>query len=166
MKLRVIVASRHDGTLEIARALAERFADRGLDADVTRLQRDGGPRLELAADDAVVLGSAVYSAGWMGRAQRFVEEHAAELRGRPLWLFSAGARHGASGADVDAEWTEGLAASTGAIGHHVFLSRLDPSRLTFGERFVATNKDLPVGDFRDWSDVRAWADEIADHVLG
>lgn len=166
MKVRVIVASRHDGTLEIARALAERFAERGLDADVTRLERDGGPYVELAQDDAVVLGSAVYTAAWMGRAQRFLEEHAGRLDGHPLWLFSAGSRHGEDGADVDTDWTDELSMSTGALGHHVFLSRLDPTRLTFGERFVAANKDLPVGDFRDWSDVTAWADEIADHLLG
>ncbi len=166
MRVRVIVASRHDGTLEIARALAGRLVERGLEADVTRLDRDGGPAVDLAPDDAVVLGSAVYSAVWMGRARHFVDEHDVELLGRPLWLFSAGARHGADGADVDASWADDLSASIGAIAHHVFLSRLDPTRLTFGERFVATNKELPVGDFRDWSDVTAFADEIADHLLG
>lgn len=166
MKVRVIVASRHDGTLEIARALAEQFSERGLDADVTRLERDGGPNVELGPDDTVVLGSAVYTSDWMGRAQRFVDEHAAQLREHPLWLFSAGARHGADGAEVDTSWTDDLAARTGAVAHHVFLSRLDPTRLTFGERFVAAKKELPVGDFRDWSDVTAWADEIADHLLG
>lgn len=166
MKVRVLVASRHDGTLEIARAIADRLVERGLDADVTRLEREGGPSIELAPDDAVVLGSAIYTTAWMGRAQRFVEHHGARLDGHPLWLFSAGARHGADGADVDLGWIDELTVATGALGHHVFLSRLDPTRLTFGERFVATNKDLPVGDFRDWSDVRAWADEIADHLLG
>lgn len=165
MKVCVIVASRHDGTLEIARALAERFAVRGLDADVTRLERDGGPSVDLGPDDAVVLGSAVYTGDWMGRAQRFLDEHAAQLRDRPLWLFSAGARHGADGAEVDTSWTDDLSVSTGAIAHHVFLSRLDPTRLTFGERFVAAKKELPEGDFRDWSDVSGWADEIADHLL-
>lgn len=166
MKVRVIVASRHDGTLEIARALAERLAERGLESDVTRLERDGGPDIVLGEEDAVVLGSAVYSSDWMGRARRFVDEHAAQLGQHPLWLFSAGARHGADGAEVDTGWTDALAAGTGAIAHHVFLSRLDPTRLTFGERFIATKKDLPVGDFREWSDVTAWADEIADHLLG
>ena len=166
MRVRVIVASRHDGTLEIAHELAGRLAERGLAADVTRHERYGGLDIELRADDAVELCSADYSTDWMGRARRFVDEHAAQLRQHPLWLFSAGARHGADGAEVDTSWTDDVAAGTGAIAHHVFLSRLDPTRLTFGERFVATKKDLPVGDFRDWSDVTAWADEIADHLLG
>jgi menaquinone-dependent protoporphyrinogen oxidase len=77
-------------------------------------------------------------------------------------LFSSGAKHGADGAEVSDTWIDGLEASTDAVGHHLFLSRIDPTRLTFGERFVATNNELPTGDFRDWDDIRAWANGIAD----
>jgi len=164
MKVHVIVASRHDGTLEIARVIGDTLAERGHDTDVTRLERDGGGEVDLRPGDAVVLGSAVYTGEWMGRAQRFVDHHAAELQDRPLWLFSSGARHGADGAEVDDTWIEGIEHDTGAIGHHLFLSRIDPTRLTFGERFVATNKDLPSGDFRDWDDIRSWAHGIADQL--
>lgn len=164
MKVHVIVASRHNATLEIADVIGDTLAERGHHVDVTRLERDGGADVDLAPGDAVVLGSAIYTGEWMGRAQRFLDRHAAELHGRPLWLFSSGAKHGADGAEVDTTWIEGVEHDTEAIGHHLFLSRIDPARLTFGERFVATGKGLPVGDFRDWQDVRSWADGIADHL--
>jgi len=162
MRVHVIVASRHDGTLEIARTIGDVLAERGYPTDVTRLERDDAFDIEIGPDDAVVLGSAIYVGEWMGRAQRFVEQHADDLRGRPLWLFSSGSKHGADGAEVSDTWIDGLEASTDAMGHHLFLSRMDPSRLSFGERFVATNKQLPSGDFRDWDDIRAWANDIAD----
>jgi hypothetical protein len=43
-------------------------------------------------------------------------------------------------------------------------SRIDPTRLSFGERFVAMKKELPTGDFRDWGDIRSWAHGIADQL--
>jgi len=162
MKVHVIVASRHDGTLEIARTIGEVLSARGYTTDVNRLEHDDSGEVELGPGDAVVLGSAVYAGEWMGRAQRFVEQHADDLHDRPLWLFSSGAKHGADGAEVSDTWIDGLEASTDAVGHHLFLSRIDPTRLTFGERFVATNNELPTGDFRDWDDIRAWANGIAD----
>lgn len=162
MRVHVIVASRHDGTREIANRIAATLRERGLDAEVTRLELDGGPVIELAPDDAVVLGSAVYAGEWMGRARHFVDEHGLELREHPLWLFSSGARHGAEGAELERAWVEHVTEATSPLGHHVFLGRIDTTRLSFGERFVAANRDLPVGDFREWDDVTAWANEIAD----
>lgn len=164
MKVHVIVASRHDGTLEIARRIGDVLAGRGYDTDVTRLERDGAGEVELGPDDAVVLGSAIYVGEWMGRAQRFVEHHADDLHDRPLWLFSSGAKYGPDGAEVDDTWIDGLETATEALGHHLFLSRIDPTTLTFGERFVATKNDLPTGDFRDWDDITSWANDIADSL--
>jgi menaquinone-dependent protoporphyrinogen oxidase len=164
MQVHVIVASRHDGTLEVARAIGEVLSARGYTTDVTRLERDGAGEVDLQPGDAVILGSAVYAGEWMGRAQRFVEHHAADLHDGPLWLFSAGAKHGNEGAEVDTTWIEGIEHDTEALGHHVFLSRIDPTRLSFGERFVAMKKELPTGDFRDWGDIRSWAHGIADQL--
>ena len=53
----------------------------------------------------------------------------------------------------------------GARGHRVFAGRLDASRLSFGERAMVTAMRAPLGDFRDWDAVRAWATEIAGSIL-
>jgi menaquinone-dependent protoporphyrinogen oxidase len=45
--------------------------------------------------------------------------------------------------------------------HHVFFGALDPEKLGFAERMVVKGVRAPVGDFRDWDDIRAWADAIA-----
>ena len=42
--------------------------------------------------------------------------------------------------------------------------RLDPARLGFGERAVVTAMRAPHGDFRDWTALRSWAEEIASQL--
>ena len=54
-----------------------------------------------------------------------------------------------------------LATLSAPRGHRVFPGRLDTGRLTFRERAMVTAMRAPVGDFRDWDAVRAWAAEIA-----
>jgi menaquinone-dependent protoporphyrinogen oxidase len=51
--------------------------------------------------------------------------------------------------------------------HRVFFGVLDPKKLGFTHRLMLklpVNRDnaiFPVGDFRDWNDVEAWASSIA-----
>jgi hypothetical protein len=52
----------------------------------------------------------------------------------------------------------------GARGHRVFPGRLEKHLLGIGERAVVTAMRAPVGDFRDWEAVRAWAEEIAEEM--
>ena len=62
---------------------------------------------------------------------------------------------------------EDLAASIGARDHRVFFGKFDPEAppRTFPERIVRmlpfAKGVLPHGDFRNWSDIEAWALEIA-----
>ena len=55
---------------------------------------------------------------------------------------------------------------TSARAHHVFAGRLDRDDLGPLEKLVAAGVHAPEGDFRDWPDVQAWADEIAAVVCG
>jgi menaquinone-dependent protoporphyrinogen oxidase len=51
--------------------------------------------------------------------------------------------------------------ATHARGHRVFVGKLNPGDLGFGERLMAKVVKAPEGDFRDWDAIRAWAREIA-----
>ena len=85
MKVLVSAASKYGATSEIAQAVAEVLAGRGL--EVTML-----PPPEVGAVgefDAVVLGSAVYMGQWMKPARELAERSAAALAARPVWLFSS-----------------------------------------------------------------------------
>jgi menaquinone-dependent protoporphyrinogen oxidase len=49
----------------------------------------------------------------------------------------------------------------GPVGHRVFFGALDRTKLGFAERMVVKAVKAPDGDFRDWDEIRAWADAIA-----
>ena len=121
--------------------------------------------------DAVVVGSGVYYGKWLKSAQRFVEDHSAQLSSVPVWLFSSGPLgddHVPDLDEVDAgiepDVVAHLTELTHARAHHVFAGRLDREDLGPFEKLVATSVHAPEGDFRDWPDVERWADEIASVV--
>jgi menaquinone-dependent protoporphyrinogen oxidase len=110
--------------------------------------------------DAVVLGSAIYAAHWQRDARRFVDRHRDTLALHPLWLFSSGpldARLAAAGLPITPHGAE-ITRDLGALAHRTFGGRLLPDA-PIDPQVLRTH---PIGDFRDWDAVRAYATEIAE----
>jgi len=151
----VAYATKLGSNGEIAEAIADTLRAGGHHASAHPVREVKG----LDGWDAVVLGSAIYAAHWQRDARRFVTRHRDALAERPVWLFSSGpldprlARANLPITDHGAEVTAGL----GALGHRTFGGRLqrdaaiDPQVL----------KTHPIGDFRDWEAIAAYAHEIA-----
>jgi menaquinone-dependent protoporphyrinogen oxidase len=165
-RLLVVVASRHGSTAEIGAALAHDIgaSDAATAAGLTAVAVPADQRPDPGAFDAVVLGSAVYAGRWLDLAREYAATHAAALRERPVWLFSSGPIGNPVLAEDEPHDAAPLAALTAARAHRIFPGRLDPSLLSFGERAMATAMRAPIGDFRDWAEIRAWAAEIAAEV--
>ena len=158
MSDRVLVAyaTKHGSTREVAEEIGRVLRQRGLDTDVAeaRLVRD------LAPYGAVVLGSALYAAHWQRDANRFVARHLAALQARPVWLFSTGPLDRSADAGL-LPAPPSVAITTDPIGaraHRVFGGRLLADTPGLDPQVLATH---PVGDFRDWAAIRAWAQGIA-----
>ncbi|MEU2348477.1 flavodoxin domain-containing protein [Modestobacter sp. NPDC049651] len=155
----VAVASRHGATAELAVALArdlERSPDTGSAVCLPVAQAP-----DPAGYDAVVLGSAVYAGRWLEPARAWAMGHLGRLRERPVWLFSSGPIGAPPFPPDEPHDVAVLGRLLGSTGHRLFPGRLDPARLDVGERAVVTAMRAPVGDFRDWPSVTAWAAEIA-----
>ncbi len=175
MKILVAYASRHGATKGIAEHIAATLEGTGLDVTV-RPVTDTGP-----LDDygAFVIGSAAYLGGWLGEATGFVRHHRDLLANHPVWLFSSGP---VSADAVDAKGRDQLEAATpkefGEFARsirprdeRVFFGAYDPDAAPGGlaERIMAKSmrlmpairNALPVGDFRDWPAIQAWAEQIA-----
>jgi menaquinone-dependent protoporphyrinogen oxidase len=161
----VTAASRHGSTEEIAAAIVAELEARGLrarllpPAEVTSL--DGY--------DALVIGSAVYVGHWLREAMDLVARCGDEFDGRPAWLFTSGPVGKPSGKLAQAMLTDPvelpqLRAATGARGHRIFAGKLNPKSLPFTQRMSLFLFSGLTGDFRDWTDVRQWADGIADQL--
>ncbi len=176
MNVLVAYASRHGATQGIAERIAERLTRDSLVAEALEVEQVH----DASTYDAVIVGSAAYMFHWLKAATRFVERNRAILASRPLWIFSSGPL----GTDrVDAKGRDQLISSEPKEfadlwtrlrprGQRVFFGALDPSAPPVGlaERFMrwmpAAANALPVGDFRDWAAIDAWADEIATQLGG
>jgi menaquinone-dependent protoporphyrinogen oxidase len=148
-------------TAEIAEAIADQLRNRGLEVVASPFARAPDP----SECDAVVAGSAVYTTRWLKSARRYLRRHRETLATRPTWLFESGPtgdvadrRHESPAAVVR------LAKEIGSPPIKVFGGNLDPARATTPLARWVANSDM-AGDYRDWEQIRAWADEIADRLL-
>lgn len=174
MKILVTYATRHGATRGIAQRIAQTLERSELEVTLQPVEQ------ATAVDDydAFVIGSAAYMGHWMKEATQFVERHRAILESRPVWLFSSGPigtdQVDAQGRDVleasrPQEFTE-LSDAIHPREQRVFFGAYDPDAEPiglmekFGAIFIrmpAVRKELPAGDFRDWPQIEAWANDIA-----
>jgi menaquinone-dependent protoporphyrinogen oxidase len=158
MKVLVAAASRHGATAEIGETIGEVLRQRGLEVQVMQAEDVH----DLVGYDAAVLGSAVYVGKWLGPARDLVERRADELATMPVWLFSSGPIGDPLRPEPDeAVAVDGFVSAVRARAHRLFGGKLDKRKLGFGEKAVVVAFRAPEGDFRDWDEIRAWAEEIA-----
>ena len=161
MSVLVAYASKHGSTEEIARFIADRLRERGIETDAAPVQDVS----DLSGVEAVVLGSAVYLGSWMKEAPEFVDRHLSALRSIPVWLFSVGPL----GTEIQDEEEQPkqlgeLREKLRPRDHRVFFGVLDRGKLGFGERMMVKAVKAPDGDFRNWDEIRAWSDGIATEL--
>ncbi len=158
MRVLVAVGSKHGATYGIAEAIGEALTEAGIETTVSAV----GDAAPAGGFDALVIGSAVYAGHWTRDARSYVERNAAALAARPVWLFSSGPVGDPPMPDEDPVDVADLAATTGAVEHRVFAGKLDKDELGFGERAMVKAFRAPEGDFRDWPEIREWANAIAE----
>ena len=165
----VVVASRHGATRGIADRIGEVLRGEGLEVSVFDAREAPGPQWA----DAVVIGGAAYMGKWLDDVTEYVRRHHEALAERPTWLFSSGPVGDEvvdkKGHDLlePPEFLSSAAGDVLAQGVRVFFGRWDPTDepVTWAERLFrklpVPNSVLPIGDFRDWPAIDAWAREIA-----
>jgi menaquinone-dependent protoporphyrinogen oxidase len=175
MQVLVAYASRHGATRGIAERIAETLRTEGLDAEA----REAGSVRSLDAYDAFVIGSAAYMHHWLKDAVELVRRNRRLLRDKPVWLFSSGPIGGPTDAKGRDQRIEAVPRDVIEFGpalnardHHVFFGAYEVDRKPIGlaERLAApfmsrlpadARQAMPVGDFRDWPEIEAWATGIA-----
>jgi menaquinone-dependent protoporphyrinogen oxidase len=169
MTVLVAYASKYGGTRGIAERIAEVLNASGIQAAVQSVTSTG----DLGGYDAFVVGSATYIGSWMKEAVSFARQNWDVLASRPIWLFSSGPL-GTEAADAHGHDVREAAAPKqltelrellGARDHRVFFGVSDHTHFDLRDKLIYAipggKKLLADGDFRDWTDVEAWAKEIA-----
>jgi menaquinone-dependent protoporphyrinogen oxidase len=160
MKVLVIAASKHGSTDEIAASIGECLSERGHELAVSAVEQVDSIR----DFHAIVVGSAVYAGHWLKPAMDLVTDNAAVLSSRPVWLFSSGPVGDPPKPATDPDEVGELMALIGARGHRLFAGKIDKSKLGFAEKAIVAALRVPYGDFRDWTQIKQWAIDIADEL--
>jgi menaquinone-dependent protoporphyrinogen oxidase len=174
MRVLVACASRYGATQGIAERIAATLRQQGLEARVEDARKAGDP----AGYDAAVIGSATYFFHWMKPAAKFVRHNSDSLANLPVWLFSSGPlgtkTHNEQGQEMCAvlepkeiaEFRETVEPRE----HRVFFGALEAKKLGFFFglllKMPANKNDaiFPQGDFRNWAEIDAWAEGIAEEL--
>jgi menaquinone-dependent protoporphyrinogen oxidase len=168
MPILVTYASKHGATQGIAERIGSKLHELGQDAVVLPLAAVGD--VATSSYDAFVVGGAAYYFHWMKEATEFVRRNRDALAQHPVWLFSSGplgSKESYAGKPdpretlVPKEFAE-LREAIHPRDTRIFFGALDYSQFAFPERMFA--KRMPQGDFRDWSEIDTWAEEIASAV--
>lgn len=161
-KVLVAYASKYGATKEIAEKIGQVLKDAGFAVDVLPADKvtDIGPY------KAVVLGSAVYIGGWRKGAAKFLKANEKALAERPVWLFSSGPTGLGDPVELVKGWRFPKALQQ--FADHVkpqdivlFQGAVDTKNLGFFGKLAIKKVKAPLGDFRDWEAINAWAAAIA-----
>ncbi len=162
-------ATAQGSTKGIAERIADRLRSRGLEVRLAELST-------LSSDtdfDAAVFGSAIHSGRWLPGASEALAQQSAAIGSRPVWLFSVSSIGETSSffprlvagpmRRMRKETTEiaDFRKRFTVRGHRNFagsVAKGDWGRA--GEVFLR-GLGGRYGDSRDWSDIDAWADQIA-----
>jgi len=162
-KVLVAYASKHGATAEIAEKIGQALREAGLETEVLPADRVS----DLSPYKAVILGSAMYVGRWQKEASKFLEKNEQALAERPVWIFSSGPTGEGDPVELSSGWIfpKGLQAIADRIKPRdiaIFHGSLNMDKLGFLEKQMIKGVKAPVGDFRDWEAITAWATGIAD----
>jgi menaquinone-dependent protoporphyrinogen oxidase len=163
MTVLVAYGTTNGSTGEIARWVGDELRAAGVPTEV----RPAATVEDVTGYQAVVLGGAVYAAGWHHDARRFAHRFAAQLATLPVWLFSSGPLDDSAeqGEVPPVPQVDAVLQAVGARGHATFGGRISDEAHNWlgleGHRLAEAGHG---GDFRNPARIRGWAREIAEAV--
>ena len=158
-KVLVAYASRCGSTAEVGQAIADQLCARGATVDVCSVEEVQ----DVAAYDAVVLGSAIRMGKWLPAALELVEQNTAALQAKQTAFFTVhmlNADDSAASRQARAAYVEPVHALMTPQYEAFFTGKMDMSKLSFLDRMVAKMVKSKDEDRRDWPAIRAWGEQI------
>lgn len=161
MQNRILVAyaTKAGTTAEIAARIGETISQKNQTVDVLPISRVK----DLSGYSAVVIGSAIRMGSVLPEVKSFVEKNQAALGQKPFSLFVACMT---LNEDTEANRTavsaylDPIRAVVKPASEGLFAGVMDPQKVSFLDRLIIKALKTPLGDFRDWDKINAWAESI------
>jgi menaquinone-dependent protoporphyrinogen oxidase len=160
MAARILVAyaTRKGSTAEIAQAVGKELQAAGHDVVVKEMIAV----TSLEGYDALVIGAPVYMRKII-EIRSFVRRFSGNLGARPVAAFAVGmAPVSPNPGEIEDEQKLLLDAIVPItpVAAALFAGKVDPEKLNFIMRRMVKAAKSPVGDFRDWEAIAAWARDL------
>ena len=112
---------------------------------------------------AVVIGGPFYMGKVVGDIGRFIGRNRDALAKLPVAAFAVGVTPlGKDPAEIDnvMKKLHKTLEPLQPVAVTIFAGKVDPSKLSFLQKWMVEKAKSPVGDFRDWNAIAAWAKEL------
>jgi menaquinone-dependent protoporphyrinogen oxidase len=155
-KILSIYAGNYDSTKEIAEFIAGIISGMGGDIEVRSIDEHPG----MASYDAVIIGSAARMDKLLGKTLRFARRHTNEIRKKTTAYFVTCITMG---------FLQPLCQIKEPVGIGLFGGKLEYSKIGFLWKTLARQDKtgtMEEGDFRDWEQIKAWAKEVGNKLMG
>ncbi len=164
-KILIAYATKYGATAEIAEKISQVLRQEGLAVEVLPVKRVG----DLSRYKAVVLGSAVYVGRWHKQAATFLKDNERTLTNMLVWLFSSGPTDEGDPEELLKGWRfpkdlQPIADRIEPRDIVLFHGAVEVDKLNRLHKWMIAKVKAPVGDFRDWDAIAAWAKSIADSL--
>lgn len=169
MPVLVTYATCRGSTREVAERIASRLYEAGFAVDCRPVDHV----FNVDNYTAVILGSAVQSHNWLLDAVKFVDVEALGLQVKPFWAFSLGMAPGGLPSWIGRRMAKKekkniehtlMAKVPKMKEHRLFPGKDDGATVPSPLRSLYRCLGGRFGDLRDWSEIDAWADNIAKHL--
>lgn len=155
----VTYASKAGSTAEVAARIGEILARRGCTVDVMPVSKVTG----LEAYSAVVVGSAIRIGKLLPEAMTFIEKNQTVLQQKPFSVFlvcmTMNQEDEASRQTVSA-YLDPVRLLVKPACEGLFAGVIDPGRVGLLDRMAIKMIKAPIGDFRKWDRITAWAESL------
>ena len=158
-RILVAYATKKGSTTEIAQAIGKELEAAGHVVDVAEM----GTVTSLEGYNAVIIGGPMYIGKMIGDSGKFIRRHYNDLEKLPVAGFIV-CLAPVTKDPVDMEYAlKALRASLSplqTVAQTVFAGKLDPAKLSWLQKLMVEKAKSPVGDFRDWAAIAAWASDL------
>lgn len=157
----VAYASKRGSMAEVAQAIARELEHAGIEAPVAEMDSVAS----LASYDGLVLGTPVYTNKLFGDVSSFVRRHGDTIGRIPVAAFLTGIApvYPKAGDPVQvAGLMKAALHPVIPVAVTMFGGKLDSAQQSFAERSLTRLLKVPVGDFRDWDAIAAWARQLPE----